>query len=94
MTGRDSGWRPNVYPKDTEREDRIHNEAIVDLSNFVPSNCAWKQGDMTAGYRRPFDILADAVVADRRVRIGATPEVAPNGNWLPRKCGFQPPLRR
>lgn len=30
MTRRDSGRRPNAYPKDTEREDRIHNEVIVD----------------------------------------------------------------
>ena len=37
------------------------------LLNFVLSNCTWKGGELTAAYRKPFDVLALAVKADQDV---------------------------
>ncbi len=35
------------------------------LLNFVVSNCTWKDGQLHAQYRQPFDVLAVAAAADR-----------------------------
>ncbi len=36
------------------------------LLGFVLSNCAWKEGQLTADYRQPFDIFAKSVIAKER----------------------------
>jgi site-specific DNA recombinase len=54
------------------------------LLDFVLSNCRWKHGELAAEYRKPFDMLAVAVAADR---APAGLEASKNGsfeNWLPR----------
>ena len=33
------------------------------LLGFVLSNCTWKDGQLTAEYRQPFDLLAKNVIA-------------------------------
>ncbi len=35
------------------------------LLDFVLSNCMWKNGDLAAEYRQPFDLIAAAAQADR-----------------------------
>ncbi len=35
------------------------------LLDFVVSNCTWKDGELSAEYRQPFDVLAVAAAADR-----------------------------
>jgi len=55
------------------------------LLNFVVSNCSWKDGELQATFRQPFDLL---VVTNRRYRagmaLGATPGTVFE-NWLPER---------
>lgn len=44
------------------------------LSNLVLSNCEWRQGEISAAYRQPFDLLAETVA------IAASEK--PCGGWL------------
>ena len=37
------------------------------LLDFVVSNCSWKEGQLTAVYRQPFDMLAETASAAARV---------------------------
>ena len=53
------------------------------LLDFVPSNCRWKDGQLEAEYRKPFDILAVVVTAQNAAGEGIAQEVAQNENWLP-----------
>ena len=52
------------------------------LLDFVLSNCSWKNGELMAHYREPFDLLAGAVIADHAMIAAAHQEVAKNENWL------------
>ena len=52
------------------------------LLDFVLSNCQWKQGQLTAEYRKPFDVLAVTVAADQRLSAGIPAESARNEIWL------------
>jgi hypothetical protein len=66
--------------------DLFENQPAVEkrrLLNFVLSNCTWKEGQLTAQYRQPFDILAVAVAADQRARAAGLQEAAQNEHWLP-----------
>ena len=47
-----------LFQKQEPREKRR-------LLNFLLSNCSWKGGELTAVFRQPFDMLADASVARR-----------------------------
>ena len=52
------------------------------LLDFVLSNCTWKDGTLTAKYRKPFDVLAVAVASEQQ-RIGeGSAEMARNDIWL------------
>jgi site-specific DNA recombinase len=53
------------------------------LLNFVLSNCSWKGGELTAVFRQPFDMLADANVARRGWDSEDTPTKSVFENWLP-----------
>ena len=45
------------------------------LLEFVLSNCSWKSGELTANWRKPFDLLASAAVSDQSsVMAGASLE--------------------
>lgn len=54
------------------------------LLDFVLSNCSWKDGQLAARYRKPFDMLAVAVGADIDAAGRVAPETTQNENWLPR----------
>jgi site-specific DNA recombinase len=67
---------PELFQKQEPREKRR-------LLNFVLSNCFWKDGELTVGFRQPFDMLADANAAHKQ-KYEAT--VAPDTvfeKWLP-----------
>jgi hypothetical protein len=53
------------------------------LLDFVLSNFTWKNGDLVAEYRQPFDVLAIAVASDQRTRSVAPQQAVENENWLP-----------
>ena len=66
-----------LFQKQEPREKRR-------LLNFLLSNCSWKGGEVTAVFRQPFDMLADANVA-RREWDGQNASARPGfKNWLPR----------
>ena len=41
------------------------------LLDFVLSNCWWKEGRLDADYRQPFDLIASAAFADRKLRAAS-----------------------
>lgn len=53
------------------------------LLDFVVSNCIWKNGDLVAEYRQPFDVLAIAVASDQLTRSVEPTYAVENENWLP-----------
>lgn len=52
------------------------------LLDFVLSNCRWKNRQLEAEYRKPFDLLAVVVAAQNAAGEGIAAEVAGNENWL------------
>ena len=65
-----------LFQKQEPREKRR-------LLNFLLSNCSWKGGELTAVFRQPFDMLADANVA-RSEWAGQDASTQPvYENWLP-----------
>ena len=53
------------------------------LLKFLLSNCTWKDGDLTATFRQPFDLLAENVV-DRRIDDAQSAKpTSVFENWLP-----------
>ncbi len=53
------------------------------LLNFVLSNSTWKDGELTATYRQPFDMLAVAVASEKQVVAAGMAETARRDIWLP-----------
>jgi len=52
------------------------------LLNLVLSNCSWEDGEITAAFRRPFDMLAKAARAAARVEAAEGAEKAKSEIWL------------
>jgi hypothetical protein len=55
----------------------------------VLSNCTWRQGELSANYRQPFNLLANAGAMAAGKNTGTGAVSGQNENWLPRKRGFQ-----
>ena len=53
------------------------------LLDFVVSNSTWKDGELAAEYRQPFDLLADAVRLQHAAQVAGAASIAKNENWLP-----------
>ena len=53
------------------------------LFDFVLQNSVWKNGNLLAEYRQPFDVSAVAIASDERTRSLESARVAENENWLP-----------
>jgi hypothetical protein len=53
------------------------------LLGFVLSNCIWKDGQLTAEYRQPFDLLAKNVIAFEKKKQEKGSEKLDFDNWLP-----------
>jgi site-specific DNA recombinase len=65
-----------LFKKQEPREKRR-------LLDFVVSNCTWKNGELLATYRQPFDLLASTARADREFVAAGTPSEGRFENWLP-----------
>jgi site-specific DNA recombinase len=52
------------------------------LLNFVLSNCPWKDGEVIASFRQPFDLLAETGAIAARQKAGNTAVSAKTGIWL------------
>ncbi len=52
------------------------------LLNFVLSNGTWKDGEVVATFRQPFDILAETATAAARVEAGKNAKSAKSEIWL------------
>ncbi|MGC1954466.1 MAG: recombinase family protein [Gammaproteobacteria bacterium] len=53
------------------------------LLSFVLSNCTWKDGQLIAAYRQPFDLLAKNVVAFRAAEKQKDARTGISDMWLP-----------
>ena len=53
------------------------------LLGFVLSNCTWKDGQLTAAYRQPFDLLAKNVIALESKKSTGQAQTGISDNWLP-----------
>ena len=65
-----------LFKKQEPREQRR-------LLDFVVSNCTWKNGELHATYRQPFDLLAAATRADRELVAARGTSEGRFENWLP-----------
>jgi len=63
---------PSLFEKQPARGKRR-------LLDFVLSNCSWKDGQLTATYRQPFDIIAASVEAQSKEKAAG---VASNGRHI------------
>lgn len=67
---------PILFKKQEPREKRR-------LLDFVVSNCTWKNGELHASYRQPFDLLATTAQVDRELVAAGTGSTGRFENWLP-----------
>jgi site-specific DNA recombinase len=65
-----------LFEKQEPREKRR-------LLNFVVSNCIWKNGELVANLRQPFDLLAETTAIAAQAAAGHPPNVAKTEIWLP-----------
>ena len=65
-----------LFKKQEPREKRR-------LLDFVVSNCTWKNGELDATYRQPFDLLASTAHIDREFVAAGAPSEGRFENWLP-----------
>ena len=63
-----------------ERQPAREKRKLVD---FVLSNCQWKNGELMADYRQPFDLLAASVMAQNAMVAAQAQNSAGNEIWLP-----------
>ena len=73
-----------LFKKQEPREKRR-------LLDFVVSNCTWKNGEMEATYRQPFDLLAATARADREFVAAKATSEGRFENWLPELDSNQQP---
>ena len=52
------------------------------LLNFVLSNCSWADGEMTATFRQPFDLLAETTAIVARQDATTMVNSAKSEIWL------------
>jgi site-specific DNA recombinase len=62
------------------------------LLNFVLSNCTWKNGQLTATYRQPFDLLAVSTAAHKAEKATRGSSSGLSANWLPGPDSNQRPI--
>ena len=62
------------------------------LLNFVLSNCVWKDGELHAEYRQPFDILAETIAETDPSQEGGSAEIPLNEKWSGREDSNLRPL--
>jgi site-specific DNA recombinase len=68
-----------LFAKQEPREKRR-------LLNFLLSNCTWKDGELTATFRQPFDILAETNATDEKESGFEFASGRKNDKWLPEQA--------
>ena len=53
------------------------------LLNFLLSNCSWKNGELTAIYRQPFNMIAEMNLSHQKQKATSQVKSGPFENWLP-----------
>jgi site-specific DNA recombinase len=53
------------------------------LLDFLVSNCTWRDGELTATFRQPFDMLAETTAAASRSAAMIDVATAKSEIWLP-----------
>jgi len=53
------------------------------LLNFVLSNCSWKNGELTATYRQPFNMIAEMNLSHQKKKATSPMKSDLFENWLP-----------
>jgi site-specific DNA recombinase len=66
----------DLFKKQDPREKRR-------FLNFPLSNCSWKNGELTANYRQPFNMIAEIKLAHQKQRATSQVKSGPFENWLP-----------
>jgi hypothetical protein len=51
------------------------------LLGFVQSTCTWKDGRLTAAYRRPFGLLSKMLIAPEKKTPAEQARTGISGNW-------------
>ncbi len=74
-----------LFEKQEAREKRR-------LLDFLVSNCSWKDGQLTAEFRQPFDLLADTAIQAASASAEGRSESAKNEIWLLRLDSNQQPF--
>lgn len=64
-----------LFAKQEPREKRR-------LLNFVLSNCFWRNGEVHATFRQPFDLLAETTAIATRETVERGPDFAKSEVWL------------
>jgi hypothetical protein len=64
-----------LYQRQTPRQKR-------QLLNFVLSNSTWKEGELTAEFRQPFDIIALAAAENNDGSTNMATGSGQNEKWL------------
>jgi site-specific DNA recombinase len=74
----------NLFERQEAREQRR-------LLNFLVSNCSWKDGQLCAIFRQPFDLLADTVTTAAAAKAVNEPRSVKRRIWLLRLDSNQQP---
>jgi len=53
------------------------------LLNFLLSNCTWKDGQLTANLRQPFNMIAEMNIAYQKKKATSSAKGDLSANWLP-----------
>ena len=67
-----------LFQKQEAREKRR-------LLNFLLSNCTWKNGELTATFRQPLDILAAAATAHQKAKAAGATSDSLSDIWRPQR---------
>ena len=63
-----------------EKQEMAEKRRLLD---YVFSNSTWRDGKLTPTYRKPFDLISEAVLTQGKLTGGKFDETAKNEIWLP-----------
>jgi len=66
----------DLFKKQEPREKRR-------LLNFLLSNCSWKDGELTATFRQPFNMIAETNAIPPKKKAASLAKSGLSENWLP-----------
>ena len=66
---------PRLFKQQNAREKRR-------LLNFLLSNCSWRDGELTASFRQPFDFIAETTAAEEKEKTAEKITSGLSDIWL------------